>query len=80
MTSLCAMAEYPGRIENMFLNKEKSTHGLYAVQMWALNVPITVMVDDYLPVNAQGDATSFAKISDDRSLWVPIIEKAFAKL
>ena len=76
MTSLSAMAEYPGRIENMFLNKEKSTNGIYAVQMWALNVPITVMIDDYLPLDAAMDSTFFARISDDRSLWVPIIEEA----
>ena len=31
MASITAMAEYEGRIENMFLNKEKSASGIYAV-------------------------------------------------
>ena len=47
--------------------------------MWALNVPITIMVDDYLPADNDGDFNYFAKIGDDGSLWGPIIEKAFAK-
>ena len=57
----------------MFLNKAKSPSGVYAVQFWALNVPITITIDDYLPLNVPGNSTFFAKVSDDGSLWVPII-------
>jgi len=80
MASLTAMAEYPERIENLFLNKEASVNGVYAVQFYALGVPITIMVDDKLPFD-KSDQTStwFARIGDDGSLWIPIIEKAFSK-
>ena len=49
MASLTAMAEYPERIESLFLNKEASANGIYAVQFYALGVPITITVDDKLP-------------------------------
>jgi hypothetical protein len=46
--------------------------------MYALGVPITVMVDDYLPLKSNG-RTRYAKVANDGSLWGPIVEKAFAK-
>lgn len=82
MASIAAYAEYPGRVENLFLNKEASKTGLYAVNLWALNVPLTIMVDDDVPLRNVGNQSGawFAKIGDDGSLWGPIIEKALAKL
>ena len=81
MSSLAALAEYPGRVEDIFLNKTTSKAGVYAVQLYALNVPITIMVDDFLPVREYGRSYStwFAKVGEDSSLWGPIIEKAFSK-
>ena len=80
LSSITALAEYPGRIESTFLNKELSKAGVYGIQMYALGVPITVMVDDYLPLySKQGTSTRYAKISKDGALWGPIMEKAFAK-
>ena len=46
--------------------------------MYALGVPVTVMVDDYLPL-AGGNRTRYSKIGQDGALWGPIMEKAFAK-
>jgi hypothetical protein len=54
LSSLTAMAEYEGRIEKIFLNKTLSKNGVYGVQMYALGVPVTVMVDDYLPLRSWG--------------------------
>ena len=53
--------------------------------MYALNVPITVTVDDLLPVrnrssNGNQFETLYAAIGEDNSIWGAIIEKAFAKL
>jgi calpain-15 len=80
LSSITALAEYPGRIESTFLNKELSAAGVYGVQMYALGVPVTVMVDDYLPlVGASGSRTRYSKVGTDGSLWGPIMEKAFAK-
>ena len=53
---------------------------MYAVQFYALGVPITITVDDYLPVDTNNEkSTWFASIGEDGSIWAPIIEKAFAK-
>jgi len=37
-----------------------------------------VIVDDFLPV-INGSRTVFSKLGPDSALWVPILEKAFAK-
>jgi hypothetical protein len=81
MGSMTAVAEYEGRIEKMFLNKEVSKNGVYGIQMYALGVPMTVMVDDYLPLRKWGSGknTRYAGVGPDNSLWSPIMEKAFAK-
>ena len=79
LSSITALAEYPGRIESTFLNKELSAAGVYGVQMYALGVPVTVMVDDYLPLASGGSRTRYSKVGTDGALWGPIMEKAFAK-
>ncbi len=73
----------------MFLNQDSALNdaGIYGVNMYALGIPHTVIVDDYLPVAEQWDnesqsyveGTVFNKISRDGSLWASILEKAFAK-
>ena len=49
------------------------------MNLYALNVPVTIQVDDWLPLRSNGRDAVFAKIPEDGSLWGPIIEKAFAK-
>ena len=63
----------------MFLNESATTNeaGIYAVNLYALGVPHTVVVDDWLPI--KHDQTMFSKISNDGALWMAILEKAFAK-
>ena len=63
------------------MNKKKSANGVYAVQLWALNVPITIVVDDYIALYEEDNYSgpAFAQAGADGSLWGPIIEKAFAK-
>lgn len=52
MSAAAALAEVPGRLEKIFLNNvdELSPNGIYGVQMMALGLPQTVIVDDYLPL------------------------------
>mmetsp|Transcript_3792 Transcript_3792/g.4356 ORF Transcript_3792/g.4356 Transcript_3792/m.4356 type:complete len:106 (+) Transcript_3792:283-600(+) len=47
-----AIAEFPGRMEKVFLTKDNALNeqGVYAVQFWKLNVPHTVVIDDFLPL------------------------------
>ena len=49
--------------------------------MYALGVPSTILVDDFLPMSeSDGNySTPFAPVSDDKGVWGTILEKAFAK-
>jgi hypothetical protein len=44
------IAEYPDRIQELFANPYLNDKGVYAVQMYALGIPVTVVVDDYIPM------------------------------
>ena len=46
--------------------------------MYALGVPITVTIDDYIPLGNYGK-TVYAQVSSDGALWGPLLEKAVAK-
>ena len=52
MSAAANVAEKKGRIEKVFLNTHAALNenGIYAVQLWSLGVPHTVIVDDFLPV------------------------------
>lgn len=52
MVAASALAERPKRLEKIFLNTNGKTNknGIYAVNLYALGVPHTVIVDDYLPL------------------------------
>ena len=52
MVAASALAEQPKRLEKIFLNVNGETNkkGIYAVNLFALGVPHTVIVDDYLPL------------------------------
>ena len=82
MAACIAVAEYPGRIEKVFLNQGASDSGVYSLQLYALGAPITITVDDTLPTRDWGGGnidTLYAYIGPDMSIWGAIMEKAFAK-
>ena len=78
INSFSALAEYPDRIHNIFHNTEKSEDGYYALNMYAIGVPYTIIIDDYLPFRQNGDHL-FANVGYDQALWGPLAEKAVAK-
>ena len=89
MTAASALAEKPKRLEKIFLNADHETNknGVYAVNLYVLGVPHTVVVDDFLPLQKikQSDGsfeyeTFFGHITEDRSMWNVILEKAMAKV
>ena len=53
MTAASALAEKPKRLEKIFLNVDTETNknGIYAMNLYALGVPHTVIVDDFLPLS-----------------------------
>lgn len=84
MAAVATLAQVPGRVEKLFLNTENELNrsGVYGVNFYTLGVPHTVIVDDFLPLMEDRNSntqTLFAGIGPDSALWVPILEKAFAK-
>lgn len=72
------MAEVAERIDDRFITKECNSAGIFLVTFYVNGLETPVIVDDYFPVNPSGElAFSNAK---DGEFWVPIMEKAWAKL
>jgi hypothetical protein len=80
-------AKNQSTLENAFCNQDQLTSngGWVDVNMYAMNVPITIRVDDNVPFQIYSTSTftsrtmKFAPLSNNRGAWVPILEKAFAK-
>jgi len=87
LASASAIAEKPSRMEQVFLNLETELNeaGIYGVNLNGLGVPYTVIVDDRIPTvkahekGKQVDRSPFTKLAKDGSIWMTILEKAFAK-
>ena len=80
LTVLSTMAAKPGgKIEELFEFKETNKAGIYLVYFYVNGVKKPVIVDDMLPVWSSTMQLVFGSANDD-SLWVPILEKAWAKL
>ena len=43
------MAQEPERIKRIFEIEEMNSAGVYAMTLYAMGIPVTVTVDDYLP-------------------------------
>ena len=74
MAAASALAEKTRRLERIFLNVngETNRNGIYAMNLYTLGVPHTVIVDDWLPLEevTQEDGskayeTLFAHITED---------------
>jgi hypothetical protein len=46
-----SIAEFPDRIFNMFDTKTYNTKGVYSIRMYDMGVPISIVIDDFLPIN-----------------------------
>ena len=75
---MAAMSEYPELAKNIFLTQEKNDVGIYAVKFYIRGKPWVVTVDD--DVMMYSNAPNFALIGDNDALWVPILQKAWAKV
>lgn len=80
------MAQDPRRIRKIFNIESLNTKGVYSVNLYVMGIPVTVTVDDYLPFlryETKPDGTrklKYGYTGPDGSLWMPILEKAAAKL
>ena len=73
-------AKDENRIRKIFHIEDLNSAGVYAVDLFIMGIPVTVTVDDYLPFWTGTDSLVYARPGPDESLWMPILEKAAAKL
>jgi len=77
IAAISSLAEVPERITSAFINTEISDVGIYAVKQYAIGVPFTQIVDDYLPMYA--GQPMFTNYGKDGSIWGAVMEKSLAK-
>ena len=66
-------------MEKVFVNTENALNpkGVYSIKLNQLGVPKTITIDDKLPL--RNGSTIFSEPGTDNSLWMAVLEKAFAK-
>ena len=68
-------------LEDLFLVKKINTAGIYAVKLFMDGNWVEVIVDDFLPCDAKTGSLIFAESkTQEPSMWVSLLEKAWAKL
>jgi hypothetical protein len=78
LAAIAALAEFPGRVQKLFLQQERNEAGCYVVKLFVSGQYVNVTVDDYFPIDAY-KRLAFAG-SKNQELWVMLLEKAWAKL
>jgi len=82
LSSLSSLAENPIRIRNLFISKRiNENSGIFCVNICHEGEWRAVYIDDYFPIHKDCSGLCFSKSKQgDNELWVPILEKAWAKL
>ena len=79
LAAAAAIAETPERIQRIFKNKEYPAEGIFELQFYVKGKLVNEVIDDKIPINSQGSPYS-TKPSKNGAWWMPILEKAYAKL
>jgi len=78
LTMLAALAERKDFIPKMFHQKKYTKEGIFAVKVFVKGRPEDVTIDDLFPI--YGNTPAFANPTQDGGWWLPLLEKAYAKV
>lgn len=78
LSALSVLAEKPELVEQIIVNKQYTEYGIYLLRLCKDGCWSVIQVDDHLPCN-KDKMLVFSK-GLRKQLWVPLIEKALAKL
>jgi hypothetical protein len=78
LTVLAALSERGQMIPNMFHQKKYTHEGIFALKVFVKGRPEDVTVDDLFPT--YNNQPAFAKPTSDGGWWLPLLEKAYAKV
>ena len=78
LTVIAALAERDNIIPKLFDQQEYTQEGIFTVKGFIKGRREEITIDDLFPVYSHQPA--FAKPSPDGGWWLPLIEKAFAKV
>lgn len=77
LSAISALAEFPGRVQKLFVLTEKNAAGCYVVRLCICGKPMEIVMDDYFAL--EGNELLFAGTAHNE-LWAMLIEKAWAKI
>lgn len=81
LSALAVLGADDNLLESCFWKRSAfQEYGLYVLRFFKDCSVMYVIVDDRLPVKAKDGRLIFAANKDPNELWVPLIEKAYAKL
>lgn len=79
LASASALAEHPDRIKKLFLTQQVNNENIAAVEVFVGGAPQVITVDTNVPYKSS-QKMMFADTSRDGAQWLPILEKAYAKI
>ncbi|GMR57848.1 hypothetical protein PMAYCL1PPCAC_28043, partial [Pristionchus mayeri] len=78
LSAMALIAERPDILEKILLTKVYSELGVYQIRLCVDGRWRVITVDDYFPCRKQSRTLAFA-VGRKNQLWVPLVEKAYAK-
>jgi calpain-15 len=82
LASIGAVARFEALRNGIFLNREKNARGIYGVRFYIRGKPWVLAVDDrfFFSTQTSPHSLKFGKSKDPKALWIPVMEKAWAKV